>query len=448
MNKAGLQPTLEETGLRTVPAAPRPQRPKSMGPLRRVLAVLASLRVTVVLFALSILLVFFGTLTQMDQGLWTVLHQYFRTGLAWIPLQIFVRFGQVFLGVPRTATVPGNFPFPGGWLLGGLLLANLLAAHLVRFKLSWKRAGVLVLHTGLVIMMLSELVTGLFAVEARMTIEANGSSNYVEDHQGTELAIVSPANSRTDDVVAIPGSMLRKGGLIENPALPFDVEVVRYLANSTVPQDLKENAPTPATAGDGLKQTVSERPQVTGVDQNQPYDMPSAYVQFKKKGTGESLGTYLVSMWWSDYWLAGLAPRPQHVQVDGKAYEVSFRFQRAYKPYTIRLLEFHHDKYMGTDIPKNFSSRVRLTDPARHEEREVVISMNSPLRYGITTLVWDGGETFYQSGFLPKDKGTVLQVVHNPGWLMPYLSCLMVSLGMAVHFGLHLVEFLRRRLAL
>jgi hypothetical protein len=63
--------------------------------------------------------------------------------------------------------------------------------------------------------------------------------------------------------------------------------------------------------------------------------------------------------------------------------------------------------------------------------------MNHPLRHA--------GETFYQSGFLPKDQGTILQVVRNPGWLMPYISCILVASGMLVHFGLHLIGFLRRR---
>jgi hypothetical protein len=36
-------------------------------------------------------------------------------------------------------------------------------------------------------------------------------------------------------------------------------------------------------------------------------------------------------------------------------------------------------------------------------------------------------------------------VVQNPGWLLPYLSCGIVSLGMFVHFGIGLTTFLRRR---
>src|SRR5438309_11702144 len=133
--------------------AKRPQT-KAEPFMIRCLKATASLRITVVLMALSILLIFFGTLAQVDQGIGTVLHQYFRTGLAMIPWQIFVRFGQVFFGVSQEAKVSGAFPFPGGWLLGGFLLANLLAAHAVRFRVTWKRSGILVLHAGVVVIML------------------------------------------------------------------------------------------------------------------------------------------------------------------------------------------------------------------------------------------------------------------------------------------------------
>src|SRR5690242_694792 len=102
--------------------APAKARQADRGPIKKMLWALASLRLTVVLFSLSIVLVFCGTLAQVDSGIWTAVNQYFRSAYVWIPLQIFVPFGQVFFGVPQGAHVPGGFPFPGGWLLGGLLL--------------------------------------------------------------------------------------------------------------------------------------------------------------------------------------------------------------------------------------------------------------------------------------------------------------------------------------
>ena len=92
---------------------------------------------------------------------------------------------------------------------------------------------------------------------------------------------------------------------------------------------------------------------------------------------------------------------------------------------------------MGTDIPKNYSSRVRLTRPETGEDREVLIYMNNPLRYG--------GETYYQSSFLPGDTGTILQVVRNPSWLTPYVACVLVGVGLSWQFLSHLLKFLKKR---
>src|SRR5919201_4003873 len=152
------------------PPVPAP-RPRARSALREALRPVASLRLTVALFALSMVLVFFGTLAQMDAGVWSVVNGYFRSFFVWIPFQLLVQFGQVFFGLPRDMQVPGAFPFPGGWLLGAALLVSLTAAHLARFRVSWKRSGILVLHGGLVLLLVNELLTGLFAVEARMTLE-------------------------------------------------------------------------------------------------------------------------------------------------------------------------------------------------------------------------------------------------------------------------------------
>src|SRR6266542_483106 len=114
---------------------------------------------------------------------------------------------------------------------------------------------------------------------------------------------------------------------------------------------------------------------------------------------------------------------------------------RFYTPFSLELLKFTHQKYIGTDIPKDFASLVRVRNPKSGEDREVRIYMNNPLRYD--------GETFYQSGYDENDpRVTILQVVRNPGWLTPYLACTLVSLGLIYHFVMHLVDFaLKRRSA-
>ena len=63
----------------------------------RILTRLADLRITVTLFALSLFLVFYGTLAQVDKGVWTVVSEYFRSPVVWIPLKtVFLLRGQTF----------------------------------------------------------------------------------------------------------------------------------------------------------------------------------------------------------------------------------------------------------------------------------------------------------------------------------------------------------------
>ncbi len=410
--------------------------------VKKVLRTVASLRLTVILFALSIFLVFAGTLAQADEGIWTVVGKYFRSALVWIPV-------QVFIPNKLQLKIPGAFPYPGGWLLGGILLVNLLAAHALwlvtmltapgfRFMMLVKRSGIILLHAGIIVMMLGELIAGLYQVEGYLSIEEGRWANFLEHRMYTELAVIRPT-PEGDKVVAVPASFLQKDGTLRDERLPFDVEVVKYMKNSAAPVEAPADAApgsarNPATAGDGRTYVTAEANEAPGTDSSS--DLASAYVTFRDKASGASLGTYLLSTWFS-----GVLPDadlPQRVTCDGQKYDVYLRFKRSYKPYSVYLYKFEHDKYLGTDTPKNYASRIRLLDKGEDEDREAYISMNSPLRYR--------GETFFQADFF-KDgrRGTVLQVVRNPGWLLPYVSCGIVAAGMLIHFGISLVGFLARR---
>ncbi|HEX4612504.1 MAG TPA: cytochrome c biogenesis protein ResB [Urbifossiella sp.] len=426
-------------------AAPDPggaDRPASARPgatpvdyVRKGLKGLASLRLTVVLFAFAIALVFFGTLAQMEFGIWTVVDQYFWSWVVLVPTDLLRQFGSVFLSEWVVKDGPrwtGAFPLPGGKLLGGLMLANLLAAHLVRFRLTWKRSGVILIHSGLILLFIGEFITREFAVEQRMSIRQGSSAGYSEDSRHMELAFVDSSDPKEDRVVVIDERRLRAGGRISHPDLPADVEVVDYFTNSRLEKAGGRKA-NPATAGQGTAFVAGSRPDVSGVDPNQKIDFPAAYVRLSDKTTGADLGTYLVSL---ELTLMG---GHDDVTAGGKAYRMNLRNIRYHKPYSIYLEEFRFDRYPGTQKARNFSSEVVLTDPGAGVERRQLIKMNDPLRYA--------GETFYQSSFDPDEGGTILQVVKNPGWLIPYVSCVVVGGGMLIHFGIYLTQFLLRRAA-
>ena len=131
--------------------------------------------------------------------------------------------------------------------------------------------------------------------------------------------------------------------------------------------------------------------------------------------------------------------------IGDKSYDLFMRLHRDYKPFSLTLLKATHEKYPGTEIPKDFRSRVRLEHPGRGERREVEVYMNHPLRYeGLTFFQYQmaADEAVMQAGMTPS---STFQVVRNPSRLTPYLSCALVSLGLVVQFLSHLIPFLKRK---
>lgn len=391
--------------------------------LKKLLKPLASLKLTVVLMLLAMILVFAGTLAQKELGIHSVVSRYFRSWIVLIPVRVFFLWNT---DLPKEVA----FPFPGGYSIGFALLFNLVAAHLVRFQPSWRRIGIWIIHVGVIVLMLGELLTGLLQVESRMVIEEGKASNYVEDHHEFELAFVNSSAPGTDQVAVVPARLLRKAkGRLQDARLPVQIEVTQYMTNSKIEDAMPTGYSNQATQGAGKRHFAVEQPEVSGVDQDAPVDTPAAYLRFFD-AAGAELGV----------WLLAFELKPQLLEVDGNRFEISLRFRRTYKPYTLHLKRFTHEVYPGTDKPKDYRSHIHVIDPTTDTDREVEIYMNTPLRFG--------GETFYQSGFLdPRTQGatgTILQVVRNPAWTMPYVSCTLVTLGMMVHFGMVLVRFLQK----
>jgi len=392
----------------------------------RTLRFWSSPRLTVVLLALLMFLVFAGTWAQIDMGIWATLKTYFRSLLVMIPLQIFL---------PRAWNVPGAIPFPGGFLIGALLFVNLIATYVLRFKFTRNRIGLVLIHFSLLLLFTGEFVTAMFAKESNMTIDEGATVNYTEDSRTVELALVDVTDPDTDHVVVIPERMLMHKKLISDPLLPVELQVEAYLPNAEL-VNLKDGPPPantpPVDRGVGAMFRLGARPVpvASGVGGN-TMDLPVVYVTPFHQG--QRLGTWMVPLYFS------LIPdgEVQEMQVGDRTYQLWLRYERTYKPYSIHLIDFAHDKYLGTDTPKNYSSRVRLVDPTQNEDREVLIYMNNPLRYR--------GETFYQASFKKGDTGTILQVVRNPGWLIPYIACTIGAIGLCMQFGSSLNRFLSRR---
>lgn len=393
---------------------------------------LASLRLTLALLFLSLILVFLGTMAQEPLGLYLAQDRFFQSAFVdyasmVAALKKSLQMIHVYLppstaaDVTRAAYIP---VFPGGYLLGGFLLVNLLAAHFTRFHFTRKKAGIILVHAGIVLLLVGQLFTDVLSRESAMRLQEGETKSFSESDRRVELAVIDGSQPDLDRVVVVPDSLLQTGASLAPKELPFRLEIVRYYPNSIVTnREAVPDAP-PVTTGVGTRFAPIELPRVTTMESR---DVPSAIVQVV--GPKGPVGSFMVSEH---------VMRPQSFEFEGKKYDLALRLRRYYKDFSLTLLDFKHDKYRGTEIPKNFSSQVRLRNPKTGEDREVKIYMNTPLRYQ--------GLTFYQASFVGDDV-TILQVVRNPAWLTPYFACVIVGFGLLVQFGIHLFGFVRKQAA-
>ena len=381
----------------------------------------SSLKLTVVLLSLSLILIFFGTLDQVQYGIWHTQELYFESFLVVWTYPEHAPLGQYLHWI--------RIPMPGGYLLGGMLLINLLAAHFNRFKLSWAKCGIFLIHSGLILLLISELMTDILAVESQMPVDEGGTSNYSQGFRENELVFIDRSHPEHDSVHAIPASLLKPGKRINVPNTPLSIRTVRYHGNAEIGRATSGSpAESIATRGAAVRMGIIVNPKPETYSEDE-INTVTAFVEVIK---GEdSLGTWLVSNVMDERF------PPQMVDAGDRSFEIALRFTRHYYPFEIELIDFKHEKYPGTEVPFNFSSEVKVTHQDSTKNQKALIYMNHPLRYE--------GLTFFQASFANQDKTSIFQVVRNPGWLLPYLSVLLMGLGMCAQFGMHFFKFLGKQ---
>jgi hypothetical protein len=409
--------------------------------MKKIVEFFTSLKLTVVLLAFSIVLVFVGTLAQADEGLYGAQAHYFKQ---WLVIGAHL-FGHKI-----------SLLLPGGYLIGTLLLVNLVASHIYRFEFSLRKTGIQLAHAGVIVLLVGQLSTDLLSHELQMHFTEGETRNYSDSATDYELTFQSG-----NEVTAIPEKLLKAGTEMQIASLPFVIRVKDHWHNSDVNfrAPMLQNGPPLAPNGMALNFDFSKKDDVKTMDER---NIPTAVLEFR--AAGQSLGTWVVSDWAGDPALvaavrsgyeqmgAGMAQKiagelvaPQVIRVNGKAYLFTMRPARVMHPFSLTLLKATHTVYPGTGIPKDFRSRVRIDNRQTGEKREVEISMNHPLRYGGFTYYqyqMDAGQVAEQAGRTPS---SVLQVVRNPGWLTPYIGCAMVGAGLVIQFLFHLAGFVSKQ---
>ena len=314
------------------------------------------------------------------------------------------------------------------------------------------RGGIVLLHFGIGLMMVNELFVGIYAVEEKITVAEKATSEFAYNTQDVELAVTLRGEVK-DQVVSIPTNKLTNGKRITVEDLPFDIEIIGFFPNSKIELKEKPDAMdritlndqsveiTP-TSGRGRFSRALDIPRFTGADVNQKVDFASLYLKIFEKNQSTPKEVLLLSQHFHDLGSLGRddGANSEKIRFKSKVFELALRFRRVLKPYKLTLIDAKEDSYHGSTKHKTFGSDFIILDKSTGEQQTASISMNNPLRYK--------GETFYQAGYVKQRTATgkmtevtTLQVVTNQGWMIPYIGCMYVVIGMLAQFAAGLLKF-------
>jgi ResB-like family len=373
--------------------------------LERGLAVLGSYGLACLLLLDLFLLTFFGTLHQVEAGLYDAQKLYFESW--WV--------------VQRE---PIPLVLPGGLLCMGLLAVNLFVGGFVRIQKSKRTVGILVVHVGIALLLASGFVKLYHSDDGYLRLrEGQASDEYVSYHLW-EVAVWEASQRGPVTEHLIPHEHLvdltdGRARTFWKAGLPFELELSGFLRNcEALPKGPMWQADSPVVGGFALKR-LEDDPE----NENNVAGLTARFRALEGGATKEDL------LW-------GFEFHPATFDAGGKTWAVSLRKARYPMPFTIRLEDFRKEDHPGLAMARSYESDV--TKLVGGLERPIRIQMNEPLR--------DGGLVLFQSSFAMDRDGTevsVFSVVRNPSDHWPLYACIVIGLGLVIAFLPKLFKFIR-----
>ncbi len=339
---------------------------------------LSSLKITVSCLLLLFTLTFWGTVAQVEHGLYAAQERYF--------------YSFFFL-------IHGFFPFPGGQLVLWVLALNLASAAINHFSRLHGPAfiGRKIIHVGILIYFASAFVTFHVMTESNVDLAEGQGTNVSASYDTWEIAFWKDKGENRQ-VTAYDMNRVKPGDIIQMDNIQLHVEQF-YLNCEAILKGAGETHFINADAIEALE----------------PQDMV--------KERDKNIAGVVLTVGKSQVLLYGAETLPTKV---GDTYFI-LRHKRYPLPFTIYLKQFKVEFHPGTAVAKSYESIVEIIKPGAKQEARIY--MNNPLRYR--------DYTFYQSSYFIDPQGrkySTLAVVKNAGHFLPYAACFVVLFGLVVHF--------------
>jgi len=151
----------------------------SKSPIASVLSIGASSRITVACLFLLFVLTFWGTIAQVQLGLYAAQERFFNS--------------FYFLAA-------GFIPFPGAQLVLWLLFLNLICSLILTFRkyTQWENLGLLIIHAGLILYFVAAFLIFHFAQESNVRLAEGEQTNVSTAYQPIVKDIPLPFTIRLD----------------------------------------------------------------------------------------------------------------------------------------------------------------------------------------------------------------------------------------------------------
>ena len=343
------------------------------------------------LMPLLILLLIAGTVTQRWIGLYEAHQTFFASFIIWL----------------------GPIPLPGGYIILGLLAANLTAKFLLKSEWSIKKSGIILAHMGTLILLIGGLITSIMAEERYLVLPEGGETPFIYHYTKRNLMIFDDER----EIMRMPYSQIKDWNTGD---LPFAINI-KFICDNC---------------------EILKREETPDFDETKTYGGMAQFMALKSKPSEKepeaNLTGFEFTISGSDqdgHYLAfdGM-PKPIEIKANDKDYALIFGKDQSALPFSVKLIDFVKDEYEATSMARGYHSDIIIKDG--ETEWETRIEMNKPLRYK--------GYTLFQSSYDQSQNGeiSIFSVVKNSGWLFPYVGTIVLGIGLLVHI---IITYSRKR---
>jgi len=328
------------------------------------------------------LLVILGTIAQEKLGLYIAQQKYFSSFVS-----------SIFF-----------LPIPGAYLVLIIIFLNLFFKLIFKSSFLVKDLGILICHLGGLLLLFGGFITSFFSDEGYLLLKEGEKKDFYLNNHSVQLSIF---NSDNVFICSFSEYQLKNGSFLLNKKIPFSFQILKFSRNISIFKRLNKNC----YENLGLSKVFFFKAK-----------------QLEKETAKNNAGLVLSFFIDNKVRRFVIFQRVNTLQaITIRKYKYKFILEKVKKriPFDVKLIKFKKKLHSLTNKSKSYKSFIFILD--NQKKQNYLIQMNEPLRYR--------GYSFYQYSFIEDENSVVsiLAVVRNNGYLIPYISSIVISFGLLWH---------------